>query len=150
MSINKDINQQNFKSENQRAIINLIYTYNWITERLKAIFDKEGLTMQQFNILRILRGSDKPLSTLQIRERMLDKMSDTSRIVDRLLIKGLVRKVVCKTDKRLVDVTITDRGRSLLQNIDLQEPEMNAIMEPLSAEEALTLNNLLDKIRGSN
>ena len=134
MSINKDINQQNFKSENQRAIINLIYTYNWITERLKAIFDKEGLTMQQFNILRILRGSDKPLSTLQIRERMLDKMSDTSRIVDRLLIKGLVRKVVCKTDKRLVDVTITDRGRSLLQNIDLQEPEMNAIMEPLSAE----------------
>ena len=150
MSINKDINQQNFKSENQRAIINLIYTYNWITERLKAIFDKEGLTMQQFNILRILRGSDKPLSTLQIRERMLDKMSDTSRIVDRLLIKGLVRKVVCKTDKRLVDVTITDRGRTLLQNIDLQEPEMNAIMEPLSAEEALTLNNLLDKIRGSN
>ena len=150
MSINKDINQQNFKSEHQRAIINLIYTYNWITEKLKAIFDKEGLTMQQFNILRILRGSDKPLSTLQIRERMLDKMSDTSRIVDRLLIKGLVRKVVCKTDKRLVDVTITEQGRSLLQNIDLQEPEMNEIMEPLSAEEALTLNTLLDKIRGSN
>ena len=150
MSINKDINQQNFKSEHQRAIINLIYTYNWITEKLKAIFDKEGLTMQQFNILRILRGSDKPLSTLQIRERMLDKMSDTSRIVDRLLIKGLVRKVVCKTDKRLVDVTITEQGRSLLQNIDLQEPEMNEIMQPLSAEEALTLNTLLDKIRGSN
>ena len=150
MSINKDINQQNFKSEHQRAIINLIYTYNWITEKLKAIFDKEGLTMQQFNILRILRGSDKPLSTLQIRERMLDKMSDTSRLVDRLLIKGLVRKLVCKTDKRLVDVTITDLGRSLLQKIDLQEPEMNAIMEPLSAEEALTLNTLLDKIRGSN
>ena len=150
MSINKDINQQNFKSEHQRAIINFIYTYNWITEKLKAIFDKEGLTMQQFNILRILRGSDKPLSTLQIRERMLDKMSDTSRLVDRLLIKGLVRKLVCKTDKRLVDVTITDLGRSLLQKIDLQEPEMNAIMEPLSAEEALTLNTLLDKIRGSN
>ena len=150
MSINNDINQQNFKSEHQRATINLIYTYNWITERLKAIFDKEGLTMQQFNILRILRGSDKPLSTLQIRERMLDKMSDTSRIVDRLLIKGLVKKVVCKADKRLVDVTITEKGRALLQNIDLQEAEMNAIMEPLSEEEALTLNILLDKIRRSN
>ena len=150
MSINNDINQQNFKSEHQRATINLIYTYNWITERLKAIFDKEGLTMQQFNILRILRGSDKPLSTLQIRERMLDKMSDTSRIVDRLLIKGLVKKVVCKADKRLVDVTITEIGRALLQNIDLQEAEMDAIMEPLSKEEALTLNTLLDKIRRSN
>ena len=150
MSINNDINQQSFKSEHQRATINLIYTYNWITERLKAIFDKEGLTMQQFNILRILRGSDKPLSTLQIRERMLDKMSDTSRIVDRLLIKGLVKKVVCKADKRLVDVTITENGRALLQNIDLQETEMNAIMEPLSEEEALTLNILLDKIRRSN
>ena len=150
MSINNDINQHNFKSEHQRATINLIYTYNWITERLKAIFDKEGVTMQQFNILRILRGSDKPLSTLQIRERMLDKMSDTSRIVDRLLIKGLVKKVVCKTDKRLVDVTITESGRALLQNIDLQEAEMNAIMEPLSEEEALTLNILLDKIRRSN
>ncbi|MDO9374494.1 MAG: MarR family transcriptional regulator [Ferruginibacter sp.] len=150
MSINNDINQHNFKSEHQRATINLIYTYNWITERLKAIFDKEGLTMQQFNILRILRGSEKPLSTLQIRERMLDKMSDTSRIVDRLLIKGLVKKVVCKADKRLVDVSITPNGRALLQNIDLQEAEMNAIMEPLSEEEALTLNILLDKIRRSN
>ncbi|MES2893149.1 MAG: MarR family transcriptional regulator [Bacteroidota bacterium] len=150
MSINNDINQHNFKSEHQRATINLIYTYNWITERLKAIFDKEGLTMQQFNILRILRGSEKPLSTLQIRERMLDKMSDTSRIVDRLLIKDLVKKVVCKADKRLVDVSITPNGRALLQNIDLQEAEMNAIMEPLSEEEALTLNILLDKIRRSN
>ncbi len=150
MSINNDINQHNFKSEHQRATINLIYTYNWITERLKAIFDREGLTMQQFNILRILRGSEKPLSTLQIRERMLDKMSDTSRIVDRLLIKGLVKKVVCKADKRLVDVSITPNGRALLQNIDLQEAEMNAIMEPLSEEEALTLNILLDKIRRSN
>ncbi len=150
MSIDKDINQSSFKSEQQRATINLIYTYNWITEKLKAIFDKEGLTMQQFNILRILRGSEKPLSTLQIRERMLDKMSDTSRIVDRLILKGLTKKVTCKADKRLVDVTITDKGREVLQKIDLQEDEMTAIMEPLSEAEAQTLNTLLDKIRRSN
>ena len=99
MGIENDINQRKFRSEYQKAIVNLIYTYNWTTERLKNIFDKEEVTMQQFNILRILRGSEKPLSTLQIRERMLDKMSDTSRSVDRLVIKGLVKKEVCASDR---------------------------------------------------
>ena len=80
MSINKDIKQESFKSEHQKAMINLIFTYNWTTEQLKHLFEEEGLTMQQFNILRILRGSATPLSTLQIRERMLDKMSDTAAL----------------------------------------------------------------------
>ena len=150
MSIDKDINQASFKSEYQRAIINLIFTYNWTTEKLKVIFDKEDLTMQQFNILRILRGSDKPLSTLRIRERMLDKMSDTSRIVDRLIIKGLAKKVTCKTDKRLVDVTITEKGKKVLQKIDEQEDDMSKIFQSLSESEAKTLNKLLDKIRQSH
>jgi len=150
MSIDKDINQTVFKSEYQRAIINLIFTYNWTTERLKVIFDKEDLTMQQFNILRILRGNDKPLSTLQIRERMLDKMSDTSRIVDRLILKGLVKKVICKTDRRLVDVTITQKGKKILQKIDQQEDEMSKIVQALSEAEAKALNKLLDKVRQSN
>ncbi len=150
MSIDKDINQSSFKSEHQRAIVNLIFTYNWTTEKLKLIFDKEGLTMQQFNILRILRGSEKPLSTLQIRERMLDKMSDTSRIVDRLIIKEMVKKIVCKSDKRLVDVSITDKGKKVLAKIDLQEDEMSHIMESLSEADAKALNKLLDKIRQSD
>jgi len=150
MSIDKDIKQRVFKSEYQRAIVNLIFTYNWTTEQLKQIFDKQGLTMQQFNILRILRGSDKPISTLQIRERMLDKMSDTSRIVDRLLLKGLAKKVVCKTDKRLVDVSITEKGKKILQKIDLQEDQMHNIVSSLSEKEAKTLNKLLDKIRKSH
>lgn len=150
MSIDKDIHQTSFKSEHQRAIINLIFTYNWTTEKLKLIFDKEGLTMQQFNILRILRGSEKPLSTLQIRERMLDKMSDTSRIVDRLIIKGLSKKITCKSDKRLVDVSITDKGKKVLAKIDLQEDDMSNIMQTLSEPEAKTLNKLLDKIRQSD
>ena len=149
MSIDKDINQTVFKSEYQRAIINLIFTYNWTTERLKVIFDKEDLTMQQFNILRILRGSDRPLSTLQIRERMLDKMSDTSRIVDRLIRKGLVKKVTCKTDKRLVDVSITEKGKKVLRKIDQQEDEISKIVQSLSETEAKKLNKLLDKVRQS-
>src|SRR5215204_4089800 len=147
MSIDKDIHQTVFKSEYQRAIINLIFTYNWTTERLKVIFDKEDLTMQQFNILRILRGSDRPLSTLQIRERMLDKMSDTSRIVDRLLIKGLVKKITCPADKRLVDVTITEKGQKLLKKIDTQADYIAEIMGNLSEKEAESLTVLLDKLR---
>ncbi|MFZ4057245.1 MAG: MarR family winged helix-turn-helix transcriptional regulator [Ferruginibacter sp.] len=149
MSIDNDIQQSRFKSEHQRAMVNLIYTYNWTTEQLKQLLDKEDLTMQQFNILRILRGSDKPLSTLQIRERLLDKMSDTSRIVDRLVLKGLVKKNVCKADKRLVDVNISEKGKKLLQKLDLQEDKIEAIVGALSESEAQTLNTLLDKIRHS-
>ena len=149
MSIDKDIKQSNFKSEHQRAIVNLIFTYNWTTAQLKKLFDKEGLTMQQFNILRIVRGSDKPLSTLQIRERMLDKMSDSSRIVDRLVITGLLKKITSKLDKRLVEVSITEKGKKKLQKTDLQEDELQQIVKALSTSEAKTLNKLLDKIRQS-
>lgn len=149
MSIEKDINQRLFKSEHQRALVNLIFTYNWTTAQLKTLFGRQGLTMQQFNILRILRGSEKPISTLQIRERMLDKMSDTSRIVDRLVIKKLAKKVICKTDKRLVDVSITEKGKTLLHHIDLEENQIESIIQSLSATEAKTLNKLLDKMRKS-
>jgi DNA-binding MarR family transcriptional regulator len=108
MGLEKDINQSAFRSENQKASINIIYTYHWLTERVKNILGEEDLTLQQYNILRILRGSQpSPLSTLQIRERMIDKMSDTSRIVDRLVIKGLVAKKLSRTDKRRWTSTIT-------------------------------------------
>ena len=93
---------------------------------MKSVFDKEDITGQQYNILRILRGAGKPISTLQIRERMLDKMSDTSRIVDRLVLKGLVQKTTCKNDKRLVDVNISPKGKKLLEKIDRYEKDMDA------------------------
>lgn len=150
MSIEKDINQAKFKSEYQKSIINIIYTYNWTREKLQEILDKQNLTPQQFNILRILRGSQVPISTLQIRERMLDKMSDTSRIVDRLIKKGLVKKIKNKSDKRLVDVTISEKGKKLLQNMDQYENDIETITKNLSLTEAKTLNKLLDKIRQSN
>jgi DNA-binding MarR family transcriptional regulator len=150
MSIDKDINQRKFINEHQKGVVNIVFTYNWMTEKLKALFERGDLTMQQFNILRILRGSDKPLSTLEIRERMLDKMSDTSRIVDRLVVKGLVKKVVCKTDKRLVDVTITEKGKKVLEKLDRYQDEMDAILGGITIAEAKTLNKLLDKIRNSD
>jgi DNA-binding MarR family transcriptional regulator len=150
MGIEKDISQSKFRNEYQKSIVNFIFTYNWLNEKMKFFFDKEKITGQQFNILRILRGAGKPISTLQIRLRMLDKMSDTSRIVDRLIKKDLVKKNICPTDKRLVDVSITDKGKKLLEKIDRYENEMDDIFGNLSVAEAKTLNNLLDKIRTSN
>jgi DNA-binding MarR family transcriptional regulator len=147
MGIQEDINQSKFRNEHQKASLNIIYTFNWMNEQMKGLFEKHGLTSQQFNILRILRGAGQPLSTLQIRQRMLDKMSDTSRIVDRLIIKNLAKKVVCKTDKRLVDVSITENGRKLLAKLDKFENEMDAVLSNISIAEAKTLNKLLDKIR---
>ena len=149
MSIEKDINQKKFRNENQKVMINLIYTYNWITERSKAILERGDVTGQQYNILRILRGAGAPLSTLQIRQRMLDKMSDTSRIVDRLIVKGLVNKTVSSEDKRLVDVSISDKGKKLLKNLDQYDTEMDAITGTLSGNDTKKLNKLLDKIRNS-
>jgi DNA-binding MarR family transcriptional regulator len=147
MGLEKDINQTNFRNEYQKAAINLIYTYNWMHERMKGIFEKHDITSQQFNILRILRGAGKPISTLQIRQRMLDKMSDTSRIVDRLVVKELVQKNTCINDKRLVDVSITEAGKKILEKMDAYNAKMDAIFNNLSAEEANKLNVLFDKIR---
>jgi Transcriptional regulators len=149
MSIEKDIQQTKFRNEYQKTVVNIIYTYNWVTEKTKQIFERGDITSQQYNILRILRGAGKPLSTLQIRQRMLDKMSDTSRIVDRLVKKNLVQKVICKTDRRLVDVTITEQGMALLEKLDGYNDEMDALLGNITEEEAKMLNHLLDKIRRS-
>ena len=147
MGIENDINQAKFRNDYQKAIINFIYTFNWMNEKMKSILEREDITPQQFNILRILRGAGKPISTMQIRQRMLDKMSDTSRIVDRLLIKGLAKKNICSKDKRLVDVSITDKGKKLLDKTDKYDDEMDAILNNLSGPETKSLNKLLDKIR---
>ena len=147
MSIEKDINQSKFRNEHQKVIINIIFTAGWINEQVKNILDSESITSQQFNILRILKGNQEPLSTLQIRERMLDKMSDTSRIVDRLVIKDLVKKKICISDKRMIDVSITKKGLKLLDRLDKMNENLDGIVSSLSESESKTLNKLLDKIR---
>ena len=149
MALEHEINQRKFRTEYQKARINIIYTYNWLSEKINSIFGEWDITPQQFNILRILRGEGKPLSTLAIRQRMLDKMSDTSRIVDRLVKKGLVKKSPNGEDRRLVDVVITARGRKLLEKIDPFEEYADKVMENLSEEETKTLNALLDKLRNA-
>jgi DNA-binding MarR family transcriptional regulator len=150
MSIEKDIQQQAFRNEYQKATVNIIFSSNWLQEKIKTFLDPEDITPQQYNILRILKGSKKPMSTLQIRERMLDKMSDTSRIVERMQKKGLVNKEICPTDKRLVDVVISEDGIQLLAKLDAHNEVLDNILSKLSVEEAKLLNFLLDKIREPN
>jgi DNA-binding MarR family transcriptional regulator len=151
MGIENDIHQTRFRNAHQKAGINLIYTLAWVKEKMRIIFESEDITSQQFNILRILRGSfPQPLSTLQIRERMLEKMSDTSRIVDRLIAKGLVKKIICKKDRRLVDVIITDKGKKMLERLDERQNEMDAVLGNLSEKDANILSDILDKIRGGS
>lgn len=150
MGIASEIQQTNFRSEHHKALVNVIFSSNWLLEKIRQIIDKEDITPQQYNILRILKGSAEPLSTLQIRERMLDKMSDTSRIVERLLKKGLVHKVTCVHDKRLVDVTITPEGIELLNRLEGRSNDIDGITSGLTPMEAETLNLLLDQMREKN
>ena len=147
MGIEKDIQQTNFRNEFQKMSINIIYTANWLNEKMGQILSTEDITQQQYNILRILRGSECPLSTLKIRERMLDKMSDTSRIVDRLIVKGLVEKTACVKDKRLVDITVTKKGLQLLEKLDALNDHIDSILKGVTEKEAQAMNQILDKLR---
>lgn len=147
MGIEKDIQQTAFRNEYQKMGINLIFTANWLNEKVGKILSTEKITQQQYNILRILRGSEAPLSTLKIRERMLDKMSDTSRIVDRLIAKELVEKSACLSDKRLVDITLSKKGLQLLEKLDQFDHQIDSILKGIDEKEANTLNQILDKLR---
>jgi DNA-binding MarR family transcriptional regulator len=148
MSIEREIKQvTKFRNEWHKASVNILYSSGWVLQQQKQHLDRGGLTPQQYNILRILKGSSTPLSTLQIRERMLDKMSDTSRIVDRLIAKELVSKCTNQGDKRLVDVSISPKGRELIDWMDKFTSELDTILDNLTKEEVTQLNFLLDKAR---
>ena len=147
MGIEQDIQQPNFRNEFQKMGINLLFTANWLNEQIGKMLSDEGVTQQQYNILRILRGSTTPLSTLKIRERMLDKMSDTSRIVDRLIAKELVVKNTCEKDKRLVDITLSPKGLDLVDQLDRYNERIDALLKGINESEAQMMNQILDKIR---
>lgn len=150
MGLEEEIQQaRGFKSQTQKAVVNIMYTYGWVRGQISGILKPRGLTNQQYNVLRILRGSHpNPLSTSDIRERMLDKMSDASRIVDRLNKTELVERKICTTDKRLVDVFITEKGLEQLKEIDALMDAFHSKLQSLTEQEAETLNKLLDKLRG--
>ena len=144
-----EIQQRTFKSNRQRLLVNILFTSNWLNAIQSRMLKAHGISPQQYNILRILRGQHPDPATINLlRERMLDKMSNASRLVEKLRQKGLVERRVCESDRRAVDVLITDEGLRLLDQLTPMEREWEALMGHLDDGEASTLNILLDKMRG--
>jgi DNA-binding MarR family transcriptional regulator len=149
MKLESEIVQKKFQNEYHKAIVNIVYTYNWMVEKQSRQLKPYDISLQQYNILRILRGQyPNPASVKLIKARMLDKMSDVSRLVEKLRIKGLVNRVICPRDRRHVDICITDKGLDLLKDLDPQELEMEKFMSNLDNKEIEQLNFYLDKLRG--
>jgi DNA-binding MarR family transcriptional regulator len=149
MRLEDEIKQKEFKNEYAKALVNMIFTYNWLDTQMKDFLKTFDVTSQQFNILRILRGQHpEPATVNLLKERMLDKMCDASRIVERLKAKELVERKVSEKDRRAVDILITEKGLNLLTRIDQDMPEYEKKMHLLTTAEVKQLNLLLDKLRG--
>ena len=149
MEIEKEIKNAKFLNNYQKVSVNIVYTYNWLNSLLKAELDKYQITNQQFNILRILKGQyPKPATVNILKERMLDKMSDASRIVDRLVQKELVTRCFNDIDMRAVDIVITEKGLNLLKSVLIEDLITHALQNNITEDEANTLSLLLDKLRG--
>ena len=147
MKLEDEIKQRDFKSPQQKLAINLLYTVNWLNAKFSANFKTTDITMQQFNVLRILRGQYPNHCNLKlIKERMLDKMSDASRITDKLLAKGLIERHTCPDDRRAVNIIISKKGLETLKSLDFIDEESLKYFENLSTKEVTQLNDLLDKL----
>jgi DNA-binding MarR family transcriptional regulator len=145
-----EIKQTTFQSEGQKAYLNVLFTSGWLSLRQAAAFRPYGVTLPQFNVLRILRGQHpKPATVAMLIERMLDKTSNASRIVDKLEEKKLVTRTVCPGNRRAVDIRITDAGLALLHQVDESGLTNFRQLGPdnLSEDELKQLNYLLDKLR---
>lgn len=148
MSLENDIQQSEFRSESQKAILNILFTCYFIQDQMNTLFKKYDITRQQYNVLRILRGQYPGHASVNlVRDRMLDKMSDASRIVERLRLKDLVTRKSAEKDKRAVEVTITEAGLKLLEEMQSSVDEFERLLDNLSEQETRQLNGLLDKIR---
>ncbi|HEY4653132.1 MAG TPA: MarR family transcriptional regulator [Cyclobacteriaceae bacterium] len=147
MKIEDEIKQRKFRSIYQKAVVNLIYTSNWLLGNQQKYFSLFGITGQQFNILSILRGQHPAgLSATAIKSRMLDRNSDVSRLLGRLVKKDLVLKKTCQSDKRATDVFISEKGLRLLEEIGKDRQRIDNALS-LTESEAELLSDLLDRAR---
>ena len=148
MKLEEEIGQKIFKNEIQKMMINIMYTSNWLQNILSDNLKDFDITPQQFNVLRILRGQHpNPARMHLLQERMLDKMSNASRLVERLRKKGLVLRKICRNDRRAVDVKITDSGLALLKELDTMEKEWHGRFKNIDKNDINKLNIILDNLR---
>lgn len=149
MKLEEEIKQPKFKNEMQKLVLNLMFTSSWLSIRQIKFFRKYELSPQQFNVLRILRGQyPNPASVNLLMERMLDKTSNASRLVDKLELKKLVERKKCSVDKRRADVLITKKGLDLLEVLDKETSSFEKDLFNISDADAKKMNELLDKLRG--
>ena len=149
MKLEDEIQQKSFKTPHQKLAVNLLYTTNWLNNHFSLFFKDIDLTTQQYNVLRILRGQHPhPCSLKLIKERMLDRMSDASRIVDKLVAKELVNRNECPSDRRSVNLLISGKGLKQLEELDFIDESTQVIFKNLDMTQVEQLNNLLDEMRG--
>ncbi|HVI48095.1 MAG TPA: MarR family transcriptional regulator [Chitinophaga sp.] len=149
MRLEDELKQTKFKDEHQRAMLNIVFTANWLEVSISQVLKPYDLSSQQYNVLRILRGSrPSPLNLLDIQERMMDKMSNATRLVEKLRQKGLLTRKQCESNRRKVEIRITDKGMDLLTELDpLIDSNHKQMTKRISKEDAATLSALLDKLR---
>jgi DNA-binding MarR family transcriptional regulator len=149
MKIEVAIKQARFRNDHQKAIVNLMFTSAWLSARQEDFFSPFGITPAQFNILRILRGQGgKSLTGAEIKERMLERNSDISRLLERMVRKNFIARNQCPNDKRATDISITKTGLSILKEIDVAIDRYEKTLFKLNQREARQLSALLDKARG--
>lgn len=147
-TIEEEIKQRKFQSEHHKAVINIIYTGSWLHGQNACRLKAFQLTPEQYNVLRILRGSHpKPLMLVDISSRMLDKSSNATRLVEKLRLKGFVRRELCENNRRQVDIMITGKGQEVLAQIDREQEEWNTFQKKISIADARELNRILDAMR---
>ncbi len=149
MKIEDEIKQAKFRNEYHKAHINVLFTSAWLSQQTTQQLKPFNISWQQFNILRILRGMyPEPATVKLLTERMIDKMSNASRLVEKLKQKGYVERKACKDDRRRVDIVITDLGMQVINEAsEIIDNELHANMQSISPEEAVMLNTILDKMR---
>lgn len=149
LKLEEEIKQKSFKTAKQKLAVNLLYTTHWLNEHYANFFKDTDLTVQQYNVLRILRGQYPNYCNLKlIKERMLDRSSDASRIVDKLVLKQFVTRTHCPNDRRSINLMISGEGLQLLEKLDFIDEATKKIFQHVSEEETIQLNFLLDKLRG--
>lgn len=148
MKVEEQLIKGNYENQKHRLRINLLHSHYWLVDQIAAFLKPYGLTQQQFNILRILRGKQgEPISTKELRERMIVGNSDTSRLLDRLIEKNLAWKRPCPHDGRLIQAFISDKGQALLTEVDQNMDALDGVMGNLNEKEARVMNELLNKMR---
>ena len=149
MGLEEAIKQSKFESEREKAIVNISYTQSYLSTSFNTALKEYNISLQQFNVLRILKGQHpKAVSINDITARMVDKMSNCSRLVDKLYTKELVKRETCSYDKRQLDISLTSKGSSTLEELNMLTKEVITHHDNLTDTEYQTLNELLDKLRG--